>query len=423
MKHSYHTDISVQFKLGLLEKDIYKIFPKSTLYYWKTKDFSKVIGCDFVFSDEKIELIKTFLSNKSLLKAAKGLFFVFSVWVSITSNVRGVKTVFKKNQEMIIKTIDFVIPLLGLKHACKLFKISKNQFYAWKRKIYCTFSPLEKCLKQSLLNVSPSELQTIKTFVQDEQYKDAPLTAIYYEMMRKERAFMSLTTFYKYAKFFNNTAIRKRFKIKQKTGIRAVKPKEIIHADVCVYRPLDYTKCFIYFIVDNFSRMILGWKISLEYKSSIMLDNLRNIYLTHLFNEEDPCATLIVDDGIENKGYVCSSIENQEIKLNRLVAQKDIRFSNSMVEAVNKRMKYDFLFRNQLLDFEHTQQFLETAVEQYNNRPHSALFGLTPYEVFHGAIPDKNLFKDQKEQAKMLRKAENKALSCDSCTFSIEKQE
>ena len=92
-----------------------------------------------------------------------------------------------------------------------------------------------------------------------------------------------------------------------------------------------------------------------------------------------------------------------------------------MVEAVNKRMKYDFLFRHQLLDFEHTKRFLETAVEQYNNRPHSALFGLTPYEVFNGAKPDKNRFKEQIQYAKILRKAENKALVCHSCVLSAEK--
>jgi len=94
-----------------------------------------------------------------------------------------------------------------------------------------------------------------------------------------------------------------------------------------------------------------------------------------------------------------------------------------MIEAVNKQMKYNFLFRHQLLDFEHTQRFLETAVEQYNNRPHSALFGLTPQEVFNGRMPDKTLFKSQIEQAKILRKAENQALSCDSCAFSVENQE
>ncbi len=202
-----------------------------------------------------------------------------------------------------------------------------------------------------------------------------------------------------------------------------MKPKEIIHADVCVYRPLDYTKCFIYFIVDNFSRMILGWKISTEYKSAITLENLRHVYSQYFLEKEDPIIILLVDDGIENKGVVCSAIQKKEIKINKLIAQKEIRFSNSMIEAVNKRMKYDFLFRNQLLDFEHTQRFLETAVEQYNNRPHSALFGLTPNEVFHGAKPDRNFFSEQKEQAKILRKTENKSLACSNCAFSNEKQE
>ena len=83
-------------------------------------------------------------------------------------------------------------------------------------------------------------------------------------------------------------------------------------------------------------------------------------------------------------------------------------------------MKYGFLFRHELLDFKHIERFLETAVEQYNSRPHYALFGLTPYEVFHGRIPDKNLFKAQIQHAKTLRIAENKALSCDNCAFTAE---
>ena len=152
-------------------------------------------------------------------------------------------------------------------------------------------------------------------------------------------------------------------------------------------------------------------------------ENLRNVYCKYIFENEKPPAILMVDDGIENKGFVCKSIENQEINLTRMVAQKDVIFSNSMVEVVNKQMKYGFLFRNQLLDIEHTQRFLETAVEQYNNRPHTTLYGFTPQEVFNGAKPDKYFFKTQMEEAKILRKAENKALSCDSCAFSLEKQQ
>ena len=172
--------------------------------------------------------------------------------------------------------------------------------------------------------------------------------------------------------------------------------------------------------------LAVQYKLSLLSKDiykNIMLDNLRSVYSDYILEKEDPRTVLLVDDGIENKGFVCKAIENNEIKINRLVAQKDIIFSNSMVEAVNKRMKYDFLFRAQLLDIEHTQRFLETAVEQYNNRPHSALYGFTPIEVFNGAKPDKALFKPQIEQAKVLRIAENKALSCDSCAFTVENLE
>ena len=150
-----------------------------------------------------------------------------------------------------------------------------------------------------------------------------------------------------------------------------------------------------------------------------MLENLREVYSMHLLEKENPSTILLVDDGIENKGLVSTAIENNEIKLTKQIAQKDIHFSNSMIEAVNKRMKYDFLFRHQLLDFEHTQRYLETAVEQYNNRPHSALFGFTPSEVFHGKIPDKAFFKPQMNLAKALRKAENQALSCDNCAFTV----
>ncbi len=123
------------------------------------------------------------------------------------------------------------------------------------------------------------------------------------------------------------------------------------------------------------------------------------------------------------KGFVCRAIENGEIKINRLVAQKEIRFSNSMIEVVNKRMKYDFLFRARLPDIEQTCRFLEIAVEQYNNRSHSALFGFTPQELFYGAIPDKLFFKPRIEQAKALRKAENQALSCHHCALTEAKEQ
>jgi transposase InsO family protein len=41
--------------------------------------------------------------------------------------------------------------------------------------------------------------------------------------------------------------------------------------DVSIFRPSDYSRVYLYFILDNFSRAILGWKASLQYSSEIAI--------------------------------------------------------------------------------------------------------------------------------------------------------
>ena len=134
MKKCYYTDIQIQCKLGLLSEENRKRIPKSTQYTWKNKDFSKFVGSEIIFSDENLELIRAFLSNQTLRNAAKSLFFIYSTLISITKNVRGMKTIMRKNREKIVETIDYVIPFIGLKHACKLFQISIGQFFCMETK-------------------------------------------------------------------------------------------------------------------------------------------------------------------------------------------------------------------------------------------------------------------------------------------------
>ena len=52
MKNSYHTDLAIQFQLGLQDKRNWKNIPKSTLYSWKNKDFNKFVGIEISFSPE-----------------------------------------------------------------------------------------------------------------------------------------------------------------------------------------------------------------------------------------------------------------------------------------------------------------------------------------------------------------------------------
>ena len=91
---------------------------------------------------------------------------------------------------------------------------------------------------------------------------------------------------------------------KHKIGIKAEKPLQILHTDLTIYRPLDHTKVYIYFIADNFSRKILAWKASLEHSAKYTFDNLKEIYEKYKIHAVQTDVEFMVDDGSENKAEV-----------------------------------------------------------------------------------------------------------------------
>lgn len=104
-----------------------------------------------------------------------------------------------------------------------------------------------------------------------------------------------------------------------------------------------------------------------------------------------------------------------DVDIEKLVAQKDIIFSNSMIEAVNKRIKYDFLYTKELIDFPSTNSYLTIAIPQYNDKPHHSLHGYTPWEVLKGSIPYKYRFRENILKAKANRVRENQIFNCSNC--------
>ena len=120
-----------------------------------------------------------------------------------------------------------------------------------------------------------------------------------------------------------------------------------------------------------------------------MFENLREVYVNYKLEQLHPFCDLLADDGVENKGAVDEGNINEEMLINKLIAQKDIVFSNSMIEAVNKRMKYDFLYTREYADIDDLNRNFENVVETMNILPRAVLYGLNSDEVFDGVIPNK----------------------------------
>ena len=409
-KRSYHPYIPLLYNLGVLEKKFTNQISTSTLYEWKNKDFDSMFGSDQVTQYiPKFELLNDYISKKEFTKIINASYRIYNIYSKVYGKIK--RSQLEKHQKQIVCTIENIKETIGFDKTLKAFHISSQQFYRWKNKVNCKVYEKFLCRKQHPLQLSLKEIKTIKSYLFNNYYAFWALSSIYYKMLRNSDAFMSLTTFYKYAGLLNFKRLKPNCRNKKYSlGIRASKAFEILHADVTIFKPLDNIKIYIYFIVDNYSRNILGWKASLKLSAKISFENLREVYEKYnLKNRTD--TILMTDDGSENKAELDDYIDS--VNMQRLIAQKDVIFSNSIVEAVNNKFKYQFLFIKNLANFTETYNYLKVAIPEYSNRPHSALFGLTPDEVTYGAIPNKDLFKPQKLLAKTIRIIENK--QCKEC--------
>jgi putative transposase len=231
---------------------------------------------------------------------------------------------------------------------------------------------------------------------------------------REGAAYFNISTFYKYVNLLNlkRSGIAHRRK-HHRIGIRASAPLQIIHADVTVFQTADNKKNYIHLIQDNFSRFIPQWAVRTFCTAQTTFENLTVVYEKYLHPSGIKNCQLISDDGSENYGPVKSFIENSQYpSIQHLIAQRDIEFSNSMIEAANKQLKYRFLYHHHIVDYDALVKYVEQSVNDYNNRPHHVLHGLTPLEVLQGKIPSPHAYTEQSLQSKANRLIENKKIKC-----------
>jgi hypothetical protein len=93
-------------------------------------------------------------------------------------------------------------------------------------------------------------------------------------------------------------------------------------------------------------------------------------------NVNSPPVLLINDGGPENK--LKDFIAQEQLPMEHRTALVDVHYSNSMIEAINKTIKYNYLYRKDISDGEQLKEVMQWSVENFNGRPHVSHRGLTP---------------------------------------------
>jgi len=199
---------------------------------------------------------------------------------------------------------------------------------------------------------------------------------------------------------------------KPKIGLRATAPNEVWHVDATIIKLLDGTKAYLHAVIDNYSRRILAWTVA---------EKLNPMNTCYVLRQAAACL-----NGSDTKVYMDSGVENlnkdvdkllESGTLERIIAQIDVTFSNSLIESWWRSLKHQWLFINHLDNVATLRKLVEFYVAEHNQTmPHSAFDGQTPDEMYFRrgeAVPDE--LAKRREEARRNRVEQNRNAACSAC--------
>jgi putative transposase len=130
---------------------------------------------------------------------------------------------------------------------------------------------------------------------------------------------------------------------------------------------------------------------------------------------------VVADSGSENVNREVDAILVEQ-ELTRVLAQVEVTFSNSMIEAFWRSLKHSWLFLHALDNFTARGRLIEFYVEAHNTvMPHSAFDGQTPDEMFFGmgdSVPSE--LAVARDRAREERMKANRAAGCGVCIPDVD---
>jgi transposase InsO family protein len=227
------------------------------------------------------------------------------------------------------------------------------------------------------------EIESMRKRVESVDHRHMSLRALAFHAQRIGRVVASPSTWYRLARKLAWGRPRRRlYPAKPKIGIRASTPGELLHLDVTIIRLLDGTRAYLHAAIDNYSRRILSWSLEERLGSGGTCRLLREA--AQQLKDGVLRTTVVADSGSEN---VNSDVDDllEDKGLSRTLAQVDVTFSNSMIEAFWRSLKHSWLYLHSLDSVESLRRLVDFYVRQHNEvMPHAAFEGQTPDEVYFG---------------------------------------
>lgn len=302
------------------------------------------------------------------------------------------KVVDPVKREKVINAIKDAKKHAPLIECLRIIGLTKSTYYRWTSEFSPKINALGGIIRKSSNQLTDQEIFKLKEILTAKKYLHFPIASLHYYMLRTRELICSMQTWYRYLKLLGikrwNQLGRERMKNNEE-GIRATYPNELWHIDVTQVKLKGGKKAYVQVVVDNYSRYVLAWKVTDNIGALSTIKTLRE---AHKKTAEFGIETgVVMDGGGENIGAkVEDYIYSKNFK--RLIAQVDIESSNSLVEALFRSMKNNYLYHHDIRSITQLKYRVGFYLNQHNQViPHSAFRGATPEEIY------KNRWNERRE--------------------------
>jgi putative transposase len=394
--------------------------PRSTAASWIRRGQRPVVSAEVLAMDQlelQVEVLTLQRRVKFLLAIIRLAFLLVRLSGFRLDSQRVPDAAAKRS---ILKAVAHATKAIPLAVALRVLRLSAARYHEWNKRLQdCSLDDRASCPRTSPTQATAKEISDMKDMVVSQEYRHMSMRSLALRAQRMGKVFVSPSTWRRLIR--ERGWIRPRHRVypaKPNEGIRASKPNEYWHIDVTVIKLLDGTRTYLQAVIDNFSRLILAWRLAprLEPQTtcSVLAEAAKNL------PKNGDGATVIADSGIENVNGEVDNLFGLG-QLHRILAQVEVSYSNSMIEALWRSMKHGWLFLHQLDTFAALEKLISFYVEQHNSVvPHSAFAGQTPDEMYFGRgdqVPvDLAVGRARAREARM---KSNRELSCEACRPAI----
>lgn len=237
--------------------------------------------------------------------------------------------------------------------------------------------------------ITPAEREAIIAAAKEDDYADLSHRKLAFTALDEGRVSASPSTFYRVMKDEELVGKSKRSRPKnlKKPEIEATRPNQVWQYDVTYLRLLAGVFVYIVFILDRFSRKIVGARASYSRNSDDVIATWDAALESEGLLESDDKPLAFSDKGPEMKSKTTREYFN-EIGITQDHSRPHTPNDNAHAEAVIATAKCEYLYLGEFANIYEVADALADLVDHYNNvRLHQGIGYVTP-QVKHMGLEE-----------------------------------